>query len=243
MDAAGATEFRTAINGLVSGGWTNWEDGGLFKSSGAWGGFSQKPGATNSPAPNTRPDMVVMITDGNPNTTRSSTAGEFGDGSADAVNPAIVQANSMKNRGAHMFVIGVGSAVTNPADQAAIQAISDTEPFNAAGTNLRTADNMFTSDWAKLKADLQRVVSSFCASIDKSVSPTTAVAPGAKLSYSVTITSKVPDLGPTLTDNFTDTLPSGVTLDKTSVKIGGVAVTEDNSATPGPARSSYRDPC
>ncbi len=84
-----AGDFKTYIDGFTTDGLTNWEDA-LVKAA----GFSN-------------PDLVVLLTDGNPTT---NVNGDTGTGDTQLV-PAIVAANTLKSGGAHILAIGVGGSV------------------------------------------------------------------------------------------------------------------------------------
>ena len=87
-----AGDFTTYINTFTPGGFTNWEDA-----------FLDAAGYSN-------PDLVVLITDGDP-TTDNSQGGSLVDEHI-ALQPAIAAANALKsaNPAAHILAVGVGSS-------------------------------------------------------------------------------------------------------------------------------------
>lgn len=158
----GATELsggnvgtvQGSYSGLSSDGWTNWKRG-LEVGLGTFGGFTDGP-----------VELTIVITDGNPNTVDPSDGGEFPDGSPDAVNPAIAQANDIKAAGSHVLVIAVGGSVSLQP----IEAISGPEAFD--GTNITTADYLTTTDYSTLADSLKEVAIALCGGsvvIDKTV--------------------------------------------------------------------------
>ena len=100
---------------------------------------------------------MIFITDGNPNTTRTSTPGQYSDGAKEAVDPAITIANSMKGLNTKMFGIAVGNNITlNP-----IRAITNQTAYN--GTNFPTAGYVQTTDYAALAQQLKELAVDLCA--------------------------------------------------------------------------------
>ena len=230
MDATNAADFRSAINGLSSNGWTNWYDA-IVDARSTFPGFSQKPGTTGNPGPFNRPDLVVMITDGNPNRilTTDGDRQQFANGAADAVNPAIrglvpltapdQGTNLIKNQGAHMLAIGVGDALDGDSEQNALKAISDRTPFD--GSNLRTADYVISS-FTALPGTITSLVGSFCKGFTKeslTASPVTVGSGPAFIDYKVTTKNNYPANGPTLTSTLEDVLPDGVSYVANSAKV------------------------
>ena len=130
---------------------TNWEDG-LLKSQQTF--TFPPPGPGTSPG---APDLVIVITDGNPNTIGSGQ--RVREGSPAAVNPAIRIANQMKAAGAHMFVVAVGRNVS----EAPIKAISGQERLNSDGSNFATAGFTTTTDYVSLADTLKRIAVDLCA--------------------------------------------------------------------------------
>ena len=86
--------FTTYVNQTYNpSGWTNWQD--------ALG---------EAIALSPKPDLVVFLTDGDPTArnTASGTETNFPNGSYDAMNPAFLNANSLKQKGVHILMMGVG---------------------------------------------------------------------------------------------------------------------------------------
>lgn len=102
-----STSVKTAIDALVSGGFTNLKDGlDIAQAEHA------NPGDTHDRADLTSPDKVIVITDGHPNRPLPS-------GTADDV--AKTSADAYRAAGAEIFVVGVGSDV----NQAYLETIAD----------------------------------------------------------------------------------------------------------------------
>lgn len=145
LTSANLADIQDSYGSLISDGWTNWKRG-LEVGAGSFGGFSEQP-----------VELTIVITDGNPNTVDPGNGGEFPDGSPEAVNPAILEANSIKADPSHVFVVAVGPNVS----LGPIQSISGPDAFN--GSNISTADYMNTDDYASLAEDLQLVAKALCA--------------------------------------------------------------------------------
>ena len=111
LTTANLATIKGSYATLTSDGRTNWEDG-LIKAQGTFGGFTGG-----------RPDLVIVITDGNPNQINSG-GGTSQAGTTSAVNRALVQANAIKVGGTHMFSIAVGSGISLPP----IRAITNDSP-------------------------------------------------------------------------------------------------------------------
>ncbi|MFB9309223.1 putative repeat protein (TIGR01451 family) [Agromyces hippuratus] len=145
LTSANLATIQGSYGGLASEGWTNWKRG-LEVGHDSFGGFSEQP-----------VELTIVITDGNPNTVDPDEGGEFPDGSPEAVNPAILEANSIKANPSHVFVVAVGPNVS----VGPIEAISGTELFT--GSNISTADYMTSDNYASLAEDLQLVAKALCA--------------------------------------------------------------------------------
>lgn len=129
---------------------TNWEEGLLHAQNVAGG----------------PPDLVVFVTDGNPNRyVGSTTINE-----ATALSRAVTAADGIKSAGTRIFAIGVGTAVGTPAHAANIRSISGTTEFT--GGNFATADYALVENFDGLKSEMTGIVASLCGSrliITKSV--------------------------------------------------------------------------
>lgn len=144
LTTANLSAIKASYSGLNSNGRTNWQDG-LLKMQQYFPGFTSG-----------KPDMVIVITDGNPNWNNSGDAGA--DGSKAATDPAITIANAMKTAqpgGTHMFTIAVGSVRLNP-----IKAITSETEYT--GTNLVSAGYTTSTDYAALKNDLEGIAADLC---------------------------------------------------------------------------------
>lgn len=135
--------IKDSYKDLVSTGFTNWEDG-LEKSQDNF----DFPGA---------PDLIVFITDGNPNTTNSSGGG--GAGTVQATNAAITIANQMKGDGVHMFGIAVGG----PINLTPIQKVTSDVELLPDGSNFSSAGFTETKSYATLAKTLKTIAVELCA--------------------------------------------------------------------------------
>lgn len=129
---------------------TNWEEGLLHAQEVAGG----------------PPDLMVFVTDGNPNRYIGSTATN----ESLALSRAVTAANGIKSAGTRIFAIGVGTAVGTPAHAENIKAISGTTEFN--GSNFAMADYALIENFNDLKSEMTGIVASLCGSrliITKSV--------------------------------------------------------------------------
>lgn len=142
ITSANLATIKGSYAGLTSNGWTNWE-GGLSASQGTFADF---PDAV---------ELVVFITDGNPNTTNTSSGGQYADGSPQAVNPAIAIANGMKGSGTHILGLAVGSISPTP-----IQAISSTTGYD--GSNFPDAGYMLAANYAAVQGALEAISTELC---------------------------------------------------------------------------------
>ncbi|WP_157372835.1 VWA domain-containing protein [Agromyces sp. Root81] len=144
LTTANLATIQGSYGSLISDGWTNWKRG-LEVGLGSFGGFSDVP-----------VELTIVITDGNPNTVDPDIGGEFPDGSPDAVNPAILEADSIKGASSHVFVVAVGPDVS----LGPIEAISGPDEFD--GSNISDADYMTSDNYASLADDLQLVAEALC---------------------------------------------------------------------------------
>ena len=130
---------NAAINSVpVGGGFTNWEDG-LDK-------------AQSTLSNRVNPDLVVFASDGDPTT--STTVGGTDTNQPNAhLEPAVVEANSIKNSGARVLAIGIGDPTVSR-----LSAISGP---NVNTGNVLTSD-VITTDFASLAADLAEFATQTC---------------------------------------------------------------------------------
>lgn len=158
--------FRNAINAFATNvpfggrGGTNWQDAFRLVN-------------TYTPAAN----LVVFMTDGNPNTTGQPSGtgssagttfhGENVNGWTAATPASITAANSVKARQSRIFAMGVGAAVSDTNSQQRLQWISGHSEF---GTGPNPNPDFATSDWTRvsdftaLKTALTGIVASLCGS-------------------------------------------------------------------------------
>lgn len=130
-------------------GTTNWQDA-----------FRQVARTAEGP-----PNLVVFVTDGDPNTYTNAAGTPVYDtgpsGSLEnATNAAVDAANVVKAAGSRVFAIGVGSAVDNPQSAARLERVSG----STEGTNPLTADYILVSDFADLRVELSGIVARLCGS-------------------------------------------------------------------------------
>jgi hypothetical protein len=138
---ADVTDVDSAIDSVpVGGGFTNWEDG-LIKA--------------NSTLPNRpNPNLVIFATDGDP-TTSNTVGGTDTDQPNAHLDPAVVQANAIKNSGSRILALGIGLGGDSVSR---LQAISG--PSVNTG-NVLTSD-VITSNFNQLAADLATFAQQTC---------------------------------------------------------------------------------
>ena len=125
------------------GGTTNWD-----------AGLRQARDQTTSD----KPDLVVFLTDGNPNRWAGGGTG-VEEGYYSAMNPAANVANELKLN-SHMFAIGVGVGVTDALSALRIQAVSGIRSFPEY--SIETADYTLITDFSKLEEALADLASNLC---------------------------------------------------------------------------------
>jgi uncharacterized repeat protein (TIGR01451 family) len=110
------------------------------------------------------PDLVVFVTDGDPNGTDATASFTTSlDGGADIMGPAATAADALKAVGTRVFAIGVGDAVRNEASKSRLIAVSGPEEF----TGIPPHDHVATSDWTTVDFDqlndkLGEIVGAIC---------------------------------------------------------------------------------
>ncbi|WP_022888259.1 VWA domain-containing protein [Agromyces italicus] len=142
LTSANLAAVQGSYAGLTSDGWTNWKRG-LELAHGTFAGFDDAV------------ELTIMITDGNPNTVDPGNGGEFPDGSPGALDPAVLEANSIKLSPSHMFGIAVGDDL----DLAPIQAITGSDAYVG---DLSSADYVVTDDYGTLGAQLKEIALELC---------------------------------------------------------------------------------
>ena len=135
------TTLQTYLNNYDPDGYTNWDDG-------------LRVALTTD-----RPDLVIFLTDGNPN--RYGNGGDTGiqEGYETAMTPAAAAADLFK-ASAHMFVIGVGDGVTDPLSAIRLQAVSGDKSFPTYPLSI--ADYTLVTDFTELEEALRNIASNLC---------------------------------------------------------------------------------
>ena len=111
-------------------------------------------------------DLVVFITDGDP------TAHNVGDtetpvtglteGAAEAMRRAAAQADIVKGQKSHVFALGVGAAVTQPASERRLTAISGFDKYPAPQSDFSQADYTLVQNFNDLAAALRKIATELC---------------------------------------------------------------------------------
>ena len=123
--------------------WTNWQD------------------ALQKVLDQTKPDLVVYITDGDPTARNPSPDTNFPEGSFDALDPAFTNANSVRANGTHMFVVGVGNGLTSGSSQVRLRAISGPDQYPAT-PDIFKADYTLVTNFSDLQNALADLARSLC---------------------------------------------------------------------------------
>jgi uncharacterized repeat protein (TIGR01451 family) len=134
-------QLANFLNDYSPNGYTNWEDG------------------LRTALITDRPDLVIFLTDGNPNRYGNGNTSGIEEGEYRAMSPAATVANQLKGT-SHMFVIGVGVGVTDALSALRIQAISGTRSFPTYP--METADYTLVTDFTELAEALANVASNLC---------------------------------------------------------------------------------
>jgi uncharacterized repeat protein (TIGR01451 family) len=104
------------------------------------------------------PHLVVLLTDGNPNRLATG-ATAYQEGYYTPVNAAVGVAETLKER-SHMFVVGVGTGVTDPLSALRIESISGTRSFPTYPISV--ADYTLVTDFDELEDALRQLASNLC---------------------------------------------------------------------------------
>jgi len=104
------------------------------------------------------PQLVVFLTDGNPNRLGNG-ATVYEEGYYPPVNAAVGVAETLKQR-SHMFVVGVGSGVTDPLSALRIESVSGTRSFPTYPISV--ADYTLVTDFDELEDALRELASNLC---------------------------------------------------------------------------------
>ncbi len=135
--------LTTYLNRYSPGGSTNWESG-----------LAQARNETLSD----RPDLVVFLTDGNPNKVGNGST-SYEEGYYTPMAGAATVADQFKQT-SHMFVIGVGVGVTDALSALRLQAVSGTKSFPEYP--ISTADYTLVTDFDELEDALGDIASNLC---------------------------------------------------------------------------------
>ena len=131
---------------------TNWQ-GAFAQVSGLAGGL---------------PDLVVFVTDGDPNGTNSTTSFSTTlNGGVDVMTPAVSAANAVKQptagtQGSHVLTIGVGEALDNPAGVSRLTAVSGPVEYPTDTRNPVDADFTTVTHFEDLEESLAGIVAALC---------------------------------------------------------------------------------
>jgi uncharacterized repeat protein (TIGR01451 family) len=140
-------QLATYLAAYNPSGFTNWD-----------GGLRQVQSVTGADPP----DLVIFLTDGNPNRSIGPPTAGTGteEGYYTAMTPAVATADAIKGTGSHMFVIGVGTGVTDPLSQRRLQAMSGPDAFPP--TPIADADYTVVTDFTLLEEALRELASNLC---------------------------------------------------------------------------------
>ncbi len=152
--AAAKTAINSELNSLGSG-TTNWEDA----LSESFGTFDPRPA---------KPNLLVVATDGSPNTYNTSGGTNFSWTDGNALGQATEQANLVKNAGTRIVVIGIGQDETdpdfNPVDPtwnnpklAAISGLNIAPPNAVAVTT-----DVIKTDFDQLSSSMSQLAKALC---------------------------------------------------------------------------------
>lgn len=149
---------KTAVGKLAASGWTNWDDA-LYQAS---------RNSSGSPWP-LQPELIVFVTDGDPNYVRSSFYPYYAAVSeAAATQAAANDANYSRQQGTRVIGILVGSASLNSSSVARLKTVVGETKWNGTSAtdvgNVATADYFLPpgGDFSQLGAVLRAVVAGEC---------------------------------------------------------------------------------
>jgi uncharacterized repeat protein (TIGR01451 family) len=167
---------------------TNWEAAFEKVREANESAASGLPGARHA-------DLVVYITDGDPNTFNNASGGTTTgkDGSIDSMVPAAAAAGRVKLQGSHVFVIGVGAAVNNASSESRLTAISGPNAY-PGDKPFGSADYTVVANFDGLAQSLREIAVQLCESsliVTKLVAAADgegyAVAPGWRFTTTLTV--------------------------------------------------------
>jgi hypothetical protein len=111
-------------------------------------------------------NLVVFVTDGDPNTINSGATGSTTstpDGNVAVMTPAAAAADVVKGQGSRVFAIGVGPAVNNSNTADRLTAVSGDVQYSTPQPDFAQADFTLVSQFAGLEASLRSIVTAVCA--------------------------------------------------------------------------------
>ena len=147
LTSANLAGLNAKVDGLTFGSYTNWEDA-LIKAQSTFGAFT----------PAGRPQLVVVITDGNPNRWMNGSTVSSSGGTATSLAEAVGRAATIKAGGTHMFALGV--AGDSGLNTTALQAISGPDAWPA--TPFASADWTSVSSFSDLQEALLDIATDLC---------------------------------------------------------------------------------
>jgi uncharacterized repeat protein (TIGR01451 family) len=110
-------------------------------------------------------DLVLFITDGDPNTFNNDSGGTTyltPDGNVTVMRRAVTQADLVKRDGSHVFALGVGAAVTGIPSQQRLTAVSGTDKYPVPQDNFSQADYGIVGNIADLPDALREFATELC---------------------------------------------------------------------------------
>ena len=149
-------EHRYSPNGT-----TNWQAAMEKVKDANAAAVSGEPGAKHA-------DLVVFVTDGDPNTVTNAngttTYRANQDGGIESMVPAVTVADGVKLENSHLFVVGVGSALGNADSKARLTAISGPTAFPSDTHPFGETDYTVVSKFDELEQTLREISVALCES-------------------------------------------------------------------------------
>jgi LPXTG-motif cell wall-anchored protein len=151
MTAVGGADYQTRVDDLkaavqaipiVSGVATNWE-----------AGIAAPLQASVAAVP--KPDLVIVVTDGDPTTFNGDGSNSGGSTDANDLAKGIESANAIKGWGARVFAAGVGGAT-----ESRLKLISGETKFD--GTNVAAADYLIEPSFDSFQSALRELATDIC---------------------------------------------------------------------------------
>jgi hypothetical protein len=108
------------------------------------------------------PDLVVFVTDGDPNATGTAPTSITTDldGGVDVMRAAVASAGQVKQRDSRVFAVGVGPVVRSEAGPSRLTAVSGPDAF--PGTPFSSADYTIAQEFDELEASFTSIVQAIC---------------------------------------------------------------------------------